>query len=95
MRNPMYLCHACRKELTLKDKPGRKDCCPCCEVELHCCLNCRFYSPGMHNDCQETQAEWVADKERANFCDYFTFKDSKPEEGDDKARTKFEDLFRV
>lgn len=90
----MYFCHACQKELELKDKPGRKDCCPYCEVELHCCLNCRFYSPGMHNDCQETQAEWVADKERSNFCDYFTFKDSKQEDVDDTARTKFEDLFR-
>ncbi len=93
----MYLCHACQRELALKDKPGRKDCCPYCEAELHCCLNCRFYVPGMHNDCQETQAERVPDKERANFCDYFVFKDSQRVQGQDnegnKARDQFEALF--
>jgi hypothetical protein len=49
----------------------------------------------MHNDCQETQAEWVVDKERSNFCDYFVFKDSKAVQGQDrdKARAQFEALF--
>ena len=35
------------------------------------CKNCQFYAPGHHNECQETQAEWVSEKERSNFCDYF------------------------
>ncbi len=93
----MYLCHACQRELALKEKPGRKDGCPYCEAFLHCCLNCRFYVPGMHNDCQENQAERVVDKERANFCDYFVFKESssgrKQDNEGDKARAKFEALF--
>ncbi|HMC82887.1 MAG TPA: hypothetical protein VKL61_06605 [Candidatus Polarisedimenticolia bacterium] len=27
----------------------------------------------VHNQCEELVAEWVSDKERANYCDYFAF----------------------
>ena len=40
--------------------------------DLHSCVNCKFYSPGSHYDCHETIDELVKDKERANFCDYFS-----------------------
>jgi hypothetical protein len=76
-----------------------KDCCPSCDYDLHVCLNCRFYDPGAHNDCSETQAEWVQDKEKANYCDYFepgsgsgTGK-PKRESGRD-AKSAFDKLFR-
>jgi hypothetical protein len=49
----------------------RTDNCPKCDSDLHVCKNCRHYDPQCHNDCRETQAEWVSDKERGNFCDYF------------------------
>ncbi|HTG17217.1 MAG TPA: hypothetical protein VK747_18340 [Blastocatellia bacterium] len=26
----------------------------------------------MSNRCREPQAEWVSDREKANFCDFFT-----------------------
>ena len=42
-----------------------------CDGDLHYCRNCRFFDPGKHNQCAETQAEWVSEKERANFRDYF------------------------
>lgn len=45
--------------------------CPNCRRQTHVCRNCRFYRPGLHNDCQEPVAERVQDKTRANFCDYF------------------------
>jgi hypothetical protein len=48
-----------------------KDSCPKCDRDLHVCKNCRFYDPHYHNECRETQAEWVRDKEKANYCDYF------------------------
>jgi hypothetical protein len=48
-----------------------KDSCPKCDRDLHVCMNCRFYDPHYHNECRETQAEWVRDKEKANYCDYF------------------------
>jgi len=32
---------------------------------------CKFYDPKSYNECKEFQADRVADKEKANFCDYF------------------------
>ena len=45
--------------------------CPGCSKATHACRNCRFYKPGVSNDCVEPVAEHVTDKERPNFCDYF------------------------
>ncbi len=46
--------------------------CPECGADLHCCVHCRFYDPTVANDCLEPQAEWVAIKDSANFCDFFS-----------------------
>ncbi|MDR0473557.1 MAG: hypothetical protein LBH43_07805 [Treponema sp.] len=35
-------------------------------------MNCRHYLPGSHSDCAESQAEAPSDRERANFCDWFS-----------------------
>jgi hypothetical protein len=37
----------------------------------------------MHNECREPQAERQVDKERGNFCDWFSLGGRRP--GDDKA----------
>jgi hypothetical protein len=50
----------------------RTDSCPKCDSDLHACKNCQHHDPKYHNECRETQAEWVNDRERANFCDYFS-----------------------
>jgi len=52
---------------------GRQAQCPFCGTDLHCCMNCSFYDPGVYNDCRESQAERVLDKVRSNFCDFFSF----------------------
>ncbi len=49
-----------------------RDTCPKCDYDLHSCRNCQFYDPSKHNQCAEPQAEWVRDKEAANYCDYFS-----------------------
>jgi len=54
--------------------PGRiyfRDECQGCGRDLHICRNCEFHDPGVHQECRETSAEYVADKERANLCEYF------------------------
>jgi hypothetical protein len=61
-------------------------------------LNCRFYSPGAHWDCRETIEEPVREKDRANFCPYFSFVDktSGAKTGDssqERARQAFKKLF--
>ena len=64
------ICWKCRKETNI-EKPVRGDECPYCHADLHVCKACDFYENGSHNDCRESSAEFVNDKERRNFCDYF------------------------
>lgn len=70
----MFICHHCKKPLELSGSIGRTDTCPLCDADLHCCLNCRFYDPGAYNSCREPQAERVLEKDKGNFCDYFSFR---------------------
>ena len=67
------ICWKCKKEISI-EKPVRSDECPLCHADLHVCRGCDFYESGSHNDCRESSAEMVTDKERANFCDYFRVK---------------------
>ncbi len=93
----MPTCHDCGAPLPRVERIGRRDVCLACDAELHCCANCRFHTPGMHNDCAEPQAERVADKLRANFCDYFAVRPDTPAAANRpaaSARTKLDDLFR-
>ncbi len=46
--------------------------CGACEAELHVCRMCAYFSPRLPGGCSEDRAEEVMNKERANFCDYFT-----------------------
>lgn len=64
------ICWKCHKEINI-EKPVRGDECPFCHADLHVCKACEFYERGAHNDCHESSAEFVGDKERGNFCDYF------------------------
>jgi len=93
-----YLCFHCRRTLALESKVSRQDQCPHCGSDLHCCLNCEFYDEYAHNRCREPQAEYVSDREKANFCDYFRFRFSEEDptrmDAKDKAKTEWEALFR-
>jgi hypothetical protein len=94
----MTLCHKCKNEINIPKTVGRKDACPLCQADLRCCLNCSHYNPSYYNQCIESQAERVLDKDRANFCDYFKFKDRVSKamaEGDNGSiRKKLDDLFK-
>ena len=64
------ICHHCGVELKFEGYIARSDECPRCSSDVHCCLNCYNYDPHAHNKCREPQAEWVTDREKANFCDF-------------------------
>ena len=64
----MKICQACGKEAEVGEKVGRRDQCPFCRADLHCCLNCTFFSEGAYNACREPQAERVIEKGQSNFC---------------------------
>ena len=94
----MMICFFCKKEIEIEDKVGRSDTCPHCRSDLHCCFNCRFYDEKASNQCREPQVERVTDKDKANFCEYFTFRDSSSsssqEEERRKAKEKLDALFK-
>ncbi|MEK6673241.1 MAG: hypothetical protein AABY42_07175 [Nitrospirota bacterium] len=94
----MKACSLCRKEVAIDKYFSMKSVCPNCGRDLHICLNFRFYSESAHNKCVEVKAEYQRMRDRANFCDYFVFRDDKTASGNDKgkedARKRVDDLFR-
>lgn len=93
----MKLCALCGKQIETDNYFSRKSTCPKCGGDLHICLNCRFYSESSHNKCLETKSEFQRSRDRANFCDYFSMKESSSTaSGKDKdaALKKLEDLFK-
>ncbi len=67
----MAACFRCKKELNLSGRPGRGEACPHCGSDVKVCLNCKFHDGNSYNECRETAAERVVDKDKANFCEYF------------------------
>lgn len=94
----MKVCYRCGKELALGRETGRRDECPFCRADLHCCRNCRFYDAAAPKQCREPAAELVRDKEKANFCDFFQFGGGRSEADSPAERTRAraaaDDLFK-
>lgn len=59
-------------------------------------MNCVYYDRSVYNECQETQAERVLEKDQSNFCGYFSFREGERNEVDEKelVRKKLEELFK-
>ena len=100
-----FSCWKCGELITVP-QAGRvltRDTCPKCDYDLHTCRNCRFYDTTKHNQCAETQAEWVRDKEASNYCDYFSPNPVGPSGARpnrslspaDDAKKKFDSLFKI
>lgn len=71
--------------MDFQERIGLREECDKCSADLHSCKCCRFYDPGAYNECKESSADIVRDKERSNFCEYFqagdgTFEKSKQDE---------------
>lgn len=91
------ICHHCGAEIRIGRYVPRDDECPTCASDVHCCLNCGNYDESAHNRCLEPQAEWVSDREKANFCDFFfpnTRTAGATQRSSDDARKAFGDLFK-
>lgn len=95
-----WKCGAPVQELLLM--PGRRVArladCHQCHSDLHVCRACAFHDTRVARQCRETVAEEVLDKVRANFCDYFQYREDAYQPGDssaaEAARKALEDLFR-
>ena len=68
----MPYCASCDAELSADLRIGRETLCPHCEAYLHACIQCRFYEPTLHNQCLEPEADYVGDRVKANFCEFFS-----------------------
>lgn len=89
-------CWKCGRAIDTTERVGFRDYCPRCDRALHACRNCDFYDPAYNNQCREPMAERVVDKERANFCEYFSSSraSARPSSPTATARSKLDDLFR-
>ena len=94
--NARGVCWSCGAALEAVDYQREGEC-PRCRRQTHVCRNCRFYAPGRPNDCQEPVAEYVQDKQRANFCDYFEPSGDAHQAAPDAAdlRAKADSLFDI
>ena len=90
----MKICFKCGTAVEL-EKVGRRDECPGCGSDLRVCLNCAFYDPARANACMEPQAERVQEKHRANYCDFFRFKETHQKRSEKaEAEKLWNDLFK-
>ena len=95
----MPQCHFCGAAMNLGEPIGREATCDSCGRDLRCCKQCRHYDPHYNNECRETMADPVVEKDRRNFCEYFHFSAEPFRAGapaTDRAaaaRTKLESLF--
>lgn len=91
-------CFACGAglELASGERVGFRDTCEACSADLHVCRNCRHHDPSAYNECREPSAERVADRERANRCDYFApaAAAGAGRDAPTAARAALEDLFK-
>jgi hypothetical protein len=93
-------CAACGAsvELAAGERVGVRDACPQCRADLHACRNCRHHDPGARNQCREPASEPVADRERANRCDWFAAAQGdarrSADPSRDSARSALDALFR-
>jgi hypothetical protein len=95
----MRACFFCGQGVAEGERIYRSSSCAACGKDLKICRNCRFYSAGAHWDCLESIQDPVNDKERANFCEFFQFRETRgpgsspSAEGKKKARDELRKLF--
>jgi hypothetical protein len=71
-------CHDCGNEHAFDENLSFREECERCAADLHVCLTCRFYDRYVENQCRETEADPVQQKDRRNLCEYW-----KPVAADD------------
>jgi|APSaa5957512535_1039671.scaffolds.fasta_scaffold355371_2 hypothetical protein len=94
---PTFSCKVCKKEITLDTKISFREDCNHCGADLHSCIHCGFYDTSAYNECHETSADRVVEKEKANYCEYFVVNTKNGDSANtakDDAKSKLDDLFK-
>lgn len=98
--SPAFRCAGCGAlidGISLGHTVGRTATCDACHADLHACRQCAHYDENAYNACKENQAERVIDKERSNFCDYFSLASATGAKNDterEDALKKLDDIFK-
>ena len=65
-------CWKCGTELKNLLLPfSRYEECGLCKGDLHVCIACKNYNTAVLESCNEDRADFILEKDKANFCDYF------------------------
>ena len=90
------VCFACGTSNAVTDRVGRREECLKCLTDLHVCKNCEFYDVSSYNECRESSAERVVDKEKSHLCEYFKpfSQAQKSQQSSQDLRAKAEALFK-
>jgi hypothetical protein len=83
-------CANCGAVLTSGFDPNGK--CPKCQLELHCCKQCRFFDSGAQFECTQPIPERITPKDAKNNCNFYEFrttveKDTAPTSYSQKTQT--------
>ena len=95
----MTVCRHCGAAVTLSEPLPRDAECSGCGRDLRACVHCRHYDSAYNNSCRETEAEPVVEKDRRNFCEFFSFAQGTLPKAEDssgqqqEARARLEALF--
>ena len=77
-----------------RDKLSFRAVCDACLANLHCCKNCKFYKPGLSNDCMVPGTDYIADRSKSNFCEEFSAVGKYIATKNYDAKKRFDDLFK-
>ena len=65
------VCFGCQKKVAVAGKVGFRQDCADCGHDLHSCVQCQHYDPKVYNECKETMADRILEKQKANYCEFF------------------------
>lgn len=91
----MGVCVVCSTAVDDEFPISRLAHCPKCMADLHACRQCLWYDVNVSKQCREPMVEWIADKEKSNFCDYYKLNTKTKVDADTKSDAAKEALKKL
>jgi len=71
----VFRCHSCGHQEVAPETFGLDERCAGCGQQLHCCMNCMKFDPGVPRECREPLVTVAVESKRtANTCEYLQAK---------------------
>lgn len=87
-------CPSCRTPHDFDGTLSFREECERCAADLHVCVTCRFHDKYVENECRETEADYVSDKQKRNLCEYWKAREGAgASDPAAEAKAKLEALF--